>query len=169
LVLALFGWLRQPPELPPPMAQGDLQPPPIQVAPPQTPPTPAEAREALLARADSVKITLGATKDPAAQGVTGDVVWDRASQKGFAHFAGLKSNDPQVLQYQLWIFDATRDKRYPVDGGVFDVPADLPDVVIPIRATLPIRQAAAFAVTVEKPGGVVVSDLSHVVALGKAG
>jgi hypothetical protein len=34
---------------------------------------------------------------------------------------------------------------------------------------LPIRKAAAFAVTVEKPGGVVVSGLGHVVALGTAG
>jgi anti-sigma-K factor RskA len=69
----------------------------------------------------------------------------------------------------LWIFDGTRDKRYPVDGGVFDVPANSAEVVIPIRATLPIRKAAAFAVTVEKPGGVVVSGLGHVVALGTAG
>jgi hypothetical protein len=169
LVLAVFGWLRHPPEVAAPVAEVHVEPPPVQVAPPPAEPTPSAARAALLARADSVKITLGATKDPAAQGVTADVVWDPVTHTGFAHFAGLKSNDPHVLQYQLWIFDATRDKRYPVDGGVFDVPADSPDVVIPIRATLPIRQVAAFAVTVEKPGGVVVSDLSHVVALGKTG
>jgi hypothetical protein len=167
LVLALIGWLRHPPEVVAPVADVHVEPP--SLPPPPLEPTPAQARDALLARADSVKITLGATKDPAAQGVTADVVWDPVTQQGFAHFAGLKSNDPQVLQYQLWIFDATRDKRYPVDGGVFDVPADSPEVVIPIRATLHIRQAAAFAVTVEKPGGAVVSDLSHVVALGKAG
>jgi anti-sigma-K factor RskA len=112
---------------------------------------------------------LGATKDPAAKGVTADVVWDPVTQKGYAHFAGLATNDPHVQQYQLWIFDGTRDKRYPVDGGVFDVPANSAEVVIPIRATLPIRKAAAFAVTVEKPGGVVVSGLGHVVALGTAG
>jgi hypothetical protein len=166
LVLALFGWLRHPAEVATPVAHGQFEQPPGQVTPPVEP---ASARAALLARADSVKITLRATKDPAAMGVTADVVWDPATQKGFAHFAGLKSNDPQVQQYQLWIFDATRDQRYPVDGGVFDVPANSPDVVIPIRATLPIREAAAFAVTVEKPGGVVVSDLNHVVALGKTG
>jgi anti-sigma-K factor RskA len=167
-VLAVVGWLRHPPDVVP-VAESPVEPPAEQVKPPPTPPTPVQARDALLARADSVKITLAATKDPAGQGVTADVVWDPVTQMGFAHFAGLKSNDPQVKQYQLWIFDATRDKRYPVDGGVFDVPADAPDVVIPIRATLPVRQAAAFAVTVEKPGGAVVSDLSHVVVLGKAG
>jgi hypothetical protein len=74
-----------------------------------------------------------------------------------------------VHQYQIWIFDAGRDKRYPVDGGVFDVPANAAEVVIPIRATLMVRKPAAFAVTVEKPGGVVVSGREHVVALGATG
>ena len=43
----------------------------------------------------------------------------------------------------------------------------LPDYVppgggdIPIRATLPVGQPTLFAVTVEKPGGVVVSDRSQ--------
>jgi hypothetical protein len=169
LVLAVFGWLRQPPNVALPVADVHLKPAPVQVTPPRVEPTPAQARDALLARADSVKITLAPTKDPAAKGVTADVVWDPVTQRGFAHFAGLKANDPQIQQYQLWIFDATRDQRFPVDGGLFDVPADSADVVIPIRATLQIRKAAAFAVTVEKPGGVVVSDLSHVVVLGKAG
>ena len=122
----------------------------------------------MLAKADSVKITLGPTKDPAAKGMSGDVVWDPATQKGFLHFTGLASNDPAAHQYQLWIFDAARDQRYPVDGGVFDVPADADDVVIPINASLAVSKLAAFAVTVEKPGGVVVSSRQHVVALGAA-
>jgi hypothetical protein len=41
--------------------------------------------------------------------------------------------------------------------------------VSPIHATLPVEQIKAFAVTIEKPGGVVVSGLGHVVALGAAG
>jgi hypothetical protein len=41
-------------------------------------------------------------------------------------------------------------------------------VVIPITASLPVTKAAAFAVTVEKAGGVVVSARQHVVALGAA-
>jgi hypothetical protein len=173
LVLAIVGWLRSPPpsvapvqtvQLSPPAAPPPAEPP----APPQ-PPTPAEERAAMLARPDTLKVTLGATKDPAAAGVSGDAVWDPATQKGYLHFVGLASNDPSVRQYQIWVFDAKRDKRYPVDGGVFDVPADASDVVIPIRASLSIGQAKAFAVTVEKPGGVVVSGLGHVVALGAAG
>ena len=42
------------------------------------------------------------------------------------------------------------------------------EVVVPIRAALPVGAAKAFAVTIEKPGGVVVSGRQHVVALGQA-
>jgi anti-sigma-K factor RskA len=101
-------------------------------------------------------------------GVTGDVVWDPVKQKGFLHFTGLASNDPKVSQYQIWIFDAARDPRYPIDAGVFDVPANVGEVIIPMTAALDVSKAAAFAVTVEKPGGVVVSARQHVVALGAA-
>jgi len=166
LVLAIFGWQRSPPPLPPVAA---VPPAPVTVPPPvekPAPPTAAEERAALLAKTDSLKIPLGATKDPAAAGVTGDVVWDPVTQRGFLHFAGLAANDPAMHQYQIWIFDAGRDKRYPVDGGVFDVPANAGEVVIPIRASLMVLKPAAFAVTLEKPGGVVVSGREHVVALG---
>jgi len=101
--------------------------------------------------------------------VSGDVVWDPETQKGYFHFVGLASNDPKVRQYQIWIFDAGRDKRYPVDGGVFDVPANSNEIIIPIRAELAVLKPAAFAVTVEKPGGVVVSAKDHVVVLGATG
>jgi hypothetical protein len=49
------------------------------------------------------------------------------------------------------------------------VPANSSDVVIPIRAALIVRKPAAFAVTLEKPGGVVVTDRQHVLALGATG
>jgi hypothetical protein len=171
LVLAVFAWNRSPP----PAATVVLTSPvpvvpPAPVSPPVvTPPTPAEERAALLAKSDSLKINLGATKDPAAAGVRGDVVWDPVTQRGFLHFVGLAANDPALRQYQLWIFDGGRDQRYPVDGGVFDVPANATEVVIPIHAALPVLSAKAFAVTVEKPGGVVVSGRQHVVVLGAAG
>jgi hypothetical protein len=166
LLLAIIGWQRNTPTAPPPIAVAT---PPAPVVPVEKPaPTPAEERAALLAKADSLKITLGATKEPAAAGMTGDVVWDPVTQRGFMHFTGLASNDPAVRQYQIWIFDAGRDKRYPVDGGVFDVPANTSEVVIPIRAALMVLKPAAFAVTIEKPGGVVVSGREHVVALGAA-
>ena len=100
LVLAIFGWVRSP--TPPPLVQTT---PPSVLAPPQpppappAPPTPAEERAALLAKSDALKIPLAATKDPAAVGVTGDVVWDPATQRGFLHFTGLAANAPAVHQY----------------------------------------------------------------------
>jgi hypothetical protein len=169
LVLAVFGWVRSP-QPAAPVAQ--LATPATDVVPiekPAVPPTVAEERTALLAKAETLKLPLGATKEPAAAGMTGDVVWDPVTQRGFLHFSGLAPNDPAVHQYQIWIFDGARDKRFPVDGGVFDVPANATDVVIPIRAALMVQKPAAFAVTVEKPGGVVVSGREHVVALGAAG
>ena len=168
LVLAVVAWNRPPPQAP----TAQVSPPPAAVAPPAVPPappTPAEERAALLAKADSLKVTFGATKDPAAHGVSGDVVWDPATQRGFMRLVGLAPNDPAMRQYQLWIFDGGRDKRYPVDGGVFDIPANATEVVLPIRAALPVLSPKAFAVTIEKPGGVVVSGREHVVALGAAG
>jgi hypothetical protein len=168
LVLAVVAWNRPRPQAP--TAQVGPSPAAVPVpAVPTAPPTPAEQRAALLAKADSLKVTFGATKDPAAQGVSGDVVWDPATQRGFMRLVGLAPNDPSMRQYQLWIFDGGRDKRYPVDGGVFDIPANATEIVLPIRAALPVLSPKAFAVTIEKPGGVVVSGREHVVALGAAG
>ena len=94
-----------------------------------------------------------------ASGGLGDVVWSAARQQGFMRFRGLAANDPSKAQYQLWIFDAERPEAYPVDGGVFDVPESAGgDVVVRIEPRLPISQATAFAITVEQPGGVVVSS-----------
>jgi anti-sigma-K factor RskA len=122
----------------------------------------------LLAQSGALKLNLAATKDPAAAGVTGDVVWDPAKQRGFIRFSGLKPNDPTRHQYQIWVFDGERDPRYPVDGGLFDVPEGEGEVVVPIRAMLPVHVAKAFAVTVEKPGGAVVSARDRVIALAQA-
>lgn len=163
LVLALFAWNRPPPSL----AQVETRPAAVPVSSkPATPAIPAEERAALMANPNAMKVVFGATKDPAAAGVRGDVVWDPITQRGFMHFEGLAANDPKLRQYQLWIFDGDRDQRYPVDGGVFDIPADATEVVIPIHAALPVMSAKAFAVTIEKPGGVVVSGREHIVALG---
>lgn len=171
LVLALFGWSRSPPPAKPvaqvPQVTRVPASPGVSTSP--APPTLAEERAALLAHAGSMKVQLTPTKDPAAAGVTGDAVWDPVTQRGFLHFVGLKPNDPRLQQYQAWIVDAGRDKRYPVDGGIFDVPANSSEVIVPIHAAVPVRLAKAFAVTVENPGGVVVSAQHHVVALGAAG
>jgi anti-sigma-K factor RskA len=65
----------------------------------------------------------------------------------------------------LWIFDGTRDDRYPIDGGVFNIPSGQSEVIIPITAKLEVRDPAMFAVTIEKPGGSVVSSRDRIVVL----
>jgi hypothetical protein len=103
------------------------------------------------------------------RGASGDVVWDGASQRGYLRFEGLEPNDPARLRYQLWIQDATRDARYPVDGGVFDVPRTPGAVVVPIHAAVPVREPVAFVVTLEEAGGAVVSSRERVVAAARPG
>lgn len=98
-----------------------------------------------------------ATSDPHVVGsVRGEAYFDPDSEDGLLEIEGLAVNDPSVEQYQLWIFDAGRDERYPVDGGVFDV-TERGRVVIPVKARLSVEKPVMFAITVEKPGGVVVS------------
>jgi hypothetical protein len=106
----------------------------------------------------SIRCPWTATSDKTVVGeVRGEAIFDPQSSSGLLVISGLAPNDPTQEQYQLWIFDGTRDDRYPVDGGVFDVPA-CGSVVLPIKAKLEVKQPTLFAVTVEKPGGVVVSD-----------
>lgn len=120
------------------------------------------------------------TDDAAVVGeVIGDVVWSDTLNTGYMRISGLAINDPSLKQYQLWIFDATRASgdlpqfgdgllsQRPIDGGVFDINAQ-GEVIIEIDAKLQVQQAAAFAITIEPPGGVVVSDRSRVPLLALA-
>jgi hypothetical protein len=151
-LVAVIAWLR------PPVVVERVRV--VEVPPPQ--PSPAEARAALIAGArDATLLAWTATGDAAARGASGDVVWSNARQQGFLRIHGLAPNDPARAQYQLWIFDAGRDDAHPVDGGVFDVAGG--DVVIPIRAPIRVFEPKLFAVTVERPGGVVVSKRERVV------
>jgi len=88
--------------------------------------------------------------------VTGDVAWNDELQQGYLRLKGMPANDPAQSQYQLWIVDSDRDAN-PVDGGVFDIPTGGGEIIIPIDAKLRVSSPEAFAITREKPGGVVVS------------
>lgn len=121
-----------------------------------TPPPPAERRETLLAKAPDLVKVAWQSQDPRFAGVTGDAVWSTGRQEGYMRLKGMPANTPTAQQYQLWIVDPARDKN-PVDGGVFDVPAGAAEVIIPMNAKLAVGKPAAFAITLEKPGGVVVS------------
>lgn len=131
-------------------------------------PTPAELRNRLLAsQRFLLRRNWSSGGDSAGSQVRGDVVWDANRQEGYLRFTGLRRNDPALEQYQLWIFDGRRDARYPIDGGVFDSGNQEQEVVIPIRAALPVGSPQLFAVTLEKPGGVVVSDRRRVVVVAR--
>ena len=131
------------------------------------PPSIAEQRAQLLAAGgDVTTLAWTATEDPNAKGAGGDVVWSASKQQGFMRFVGLTPNDRTAIQYQLWIFDASRDAAFPVDGGVFDVSAT-GEVIVPIVPKLRVDKVALFAVTVEKPGGVVVSKRERIVVTAK--
>ena len=137
-------------------------------APAPSTPTVAEVRATLLrdSAATQVLAWKGTEDSLSSLTVGGDVVWNGARQEGVMRIAGLKRNDPSREQYQLWIFDAERDDRYPVDGGVFDVGQD-GEVLVPITAKVPVGKAVLFAVTVERPGGVVVSTRERIVLLAQ--
>ncbi|NNK48619.1 MAG: anti-sigma factor [Gemmatimonadetes bacterium] len=136
------------------------------VVEPRVEPTLAEVREGLVDRSAAL-LAWTSTEDPSANAAAGDVVWSDVEQAGVMRIEGLAVNDPTASQYQLWIFDESRDERYPVDGGVFDIPAGDAEVLVPIRAAVPVSRASLFAVTVEQPGGVVVSDRERIVLVAQ--
>lgn len=125
-------------------------------------------RDSVLADPALVRVAWGPSTDPAGQGAAGEVLWSPALQRGVLRFEGLAPNDPRLAQYQLWIVDAGRDARYPVDGGVFDVTA-AGEVLVPVAARLPVARPTLFAVTLEKPGGVVVSTRERLVLAAAVG
>lgn len=118
---------------------------------------PASARTALIAEAETSVLEWNPSDIPTYNAVSGDVVWNDERQEGYLRLAGMPMNDPAISQYQLWIVDPDRDAN-PVDGGVFDVPPGSDEVIIPINAKLGVSKPAAFAISREQPGGVVVSD-----------
>ena len=114
-------------------------------------------RERLIATAEGTTVIPWATPEaPDFSEVEGNVAWNDERQEGYLLLTGMPANDPTTSQYQLWLVDPDRDEN-PVDGGVFDIPADAPSVVIQIDAKLAVNNPRLFAITLEQPGGVVVS------------
>lgn len=113
----------------------------------------------LLAQAETVAASWGFNADGGDErfaNCTGEVIWNAEAQTGYMKLAGLPVNDPTQEQYQLWIVDPARDAE-PIDGGVFDITAQ-GEVIVPIDAKLRSDSPAVFAITIEQPGGVVVSE-----------
>jgi hypothetical protein len=131
----------------------------------------AQQRLALLGKEGTQVIEWSTGPDPRAPEVKGDIVWNTTLQKGFLRFRSAVRNDPQREQFQLWIFDKERE-QFAVDGGVFNLADNAidpksGDIVIPIDAKLKVFDPTLFAVTSERPAGVVVTDPKRIVVLAK--
>lgn len=92
------------------------------------------------------------------------VVWNQHDQKGIVQFTGLPAPE-QGKDYQMWIVDPT--KPNPVDGGVVTVD-DSGVVQVPFQpqGEVKVDSAAAFALSVERKGGVPKAE-GPIILLGK--
>lgn len=96
---------------------------------------------------------------PEAQAIA---VWDPGRETGLLTVDKLPSiRDDQ--DYQIWVVDPTYPN--PVDGGVFKPGAD-GRAVLTFKGNKPIKGAAAFAISLEKKGGVPKAE-GPIVLLGK--
>jgi hypothetical protein len=78
------------------------------------------------------------------------IVWDQAQQAGLLVSEKLPAI-AEMQDYQLWVFDPALAE--PVNGGVFRVAAD-GRTVLAFKPDRPVQQAATFAISLEKKGGV---------------
>ena len=134
-----------------------------------TTPTPEpnieEKRQQLIASTNDIVKT--EWKSPTDENkVLGDIVWSNSKQKGYVRFSNLPTNDADKKTYQLWIVDAERNEKTPVSAGVFNV-TKTGEIIIPVDVALKIKNPKQFALTREKSGGVMVSELDDVVAVAK--
>ncbi|HEX2838616.1 MAG TPA: anti-sigma factor [Phycisphaerales bacterium] len=124
---------------------------------------PRTGRQRLLATStDAVTLSWKDWDAPEVPGVQGDVVWSDSAQKGYMRFTNLPTKDSGKEQYQLWIVDS-RGMEQRISGGLFN--GGTGEVVVPIEPGIRVQNAAAFAVTIEKPGGTWVSDMSRRVVI----
>lgn len=159
IVLAVNLWITYNPT-----PENKAQNPPQQITPTPTPGL-AEQRLQLIASANDVVQSSWTDFDPKKpRNVEGDVVWSDAAQKGFLKFRNLPVNDKSKETYQLWIFDETQ--KNPISGGVFDAD-EAGEIIIPINPAIKVEKLTMFAVTAEKPGGVMVSEREKVMAVAK--
>jgi anti-sigma-K factor RskA len=78
-------------------------------------------------------------------------VWDPGRQEGLLQVEKLPPLAPHQ-DYQLWVVDPQYPN--PVDGGVFRVNPGTGDARLAFKAKQSIRSVSAFAVTLERKGGV---------------
>ena len=150
IMLAAFIWFSRPPS--------------------SVPISSAEIMKRLVDQAPADLLTIDwKSTDVKEKNISGKVIWSDSKQAGVMTFKGLSANIPTVEQYQLWIFDKDRDQKFPVDGGVFDISDEGRETIVVISPKLKVTEATLFAITIEKRGGVVVSDRQRLPLIAQVG
>lgn len=117
--------------------------------------TRSEQQIEALAKAQTIKVKLNPVAEDSSQDAV--VFWDQLTQNVYLNPAGL-ATPPSGKQYQLWaLIDGN-----PVDLGVFDWTNQ--DAVLAMN---PIKDADAFAITLEPEGGRPSPSLDQLQVLGE--
>ncbi|MGI9055606.1 MAG: anti-sigma factor [Pyrinomonadaceae bacterium] len=141
-----------------------IQNPPQQITPTPTPSIVEQRLQFLASAKDAAQQTWSDFDPKKPFNVEGDVVWSNAAQKGYMRFRNLPVNDKSKETYQVWIFDETQ--KNPISAGVFDV-NETGEIIVPMDAAITVGKPTMVGITVEKPGGVMVSGLEKVMAVAK--
>ena len=105
-------------------------------------------------RIDSLRIAaMGSQLEQAA--AYGFAVFDPASDEGVLEVVNLPQIDPTSQDYQLWVVDP--QYANPVDGGIVTVDAN-GNTKVRFTAKQPVSEVAAFAISLERKGGVPVAE-----------
>ncbi len=97
-----------------------------------------------------LRIATLASKLQSAPDALATVVWDVEKQEGILKVSNIPANEAD-RDYQLWIVDP--DYKQPVDAGTFHVAGDGTES-IPFKPKARVGSADAFAVSLERKGGV---------------
>nr|MBA3272357.1 anti-sigma factor [Chthoniobacterales bacterium] len=99
---------------------------------------------------NDMRVALLSSKMQSAPRALATVVWDPDKQEGILRTADVPANSSDQ-DYQLWLVDPKYQQ--PVDAGVFSVPTGGTAKVV-FRPKAPISTANAFAISLERKGGV---------------
>ncbi len=109
-----------------------------------------------------LKVTALAALLPGSKEAQAIAVWDPDQQAGLLTVEKLPAI-AEMQDYQIWVVDPAYPD--PVDGGVFKPGAD-GGAVLAFKGAKPIRTASAFAISLERKGGVPKAE-GPMVLLGK--
>src|SRR5262249_51195810 len=97
----------------------------------------------------------------------GCVCWSEEQQCGVLKLHKAFPCNDCDHQFQLWIIDG-RGNEQRIPAGVFDCKTAA-ECKILFHPSIPVHDVQSFAITMEKSGGMAVSDMVHKVAIGRCG